>query len=185
MKIIAVLLSLAAAASVYAADGRVELINAKWGAGEKQCDATAFVAGRLREGKFLVLSPQNIGSLGDPAPMMPKELTANVKIQGQERTLTVGEYWAPIVIRTGDYPTTKDLTVYSATYGTGTEAKDLLDAVKLLVKENKTKEVDNNFAQTDPAPNKAKELIVFYSIGNCFRAMIVPEGKIFDPAGLK
>jgi len=179
------MLLLLAVVSVHAVAAPLELISAKWGAGDRQCDATAFAAGRLREGKFLVLSSQDAKELGDPAPMTPKVLTATIKVQGEERTLTVGEYSAPIIIRVGDYPATGELTIYSATYGSGDKSKDLREKVGQMIKENKTENVNNDFAGADPAPNKAKELVIVYSVDNCFRAMIVPEGKQFNPAGLK
>lgn len=179
------LLLFLSAATLCAAEAPLEIVSAKWGAGEKQCDAKAFVAGRLREGKFLVLSSQNAGSLGDPAPMTSKTLTVIVKIQGEERALSVGEYSTPVIIRVGDYPTTEKLTIYSATYGSGAKSQNLLETVKKLIEENRKVEVNNNLSGTDPAPNEAKELIVFYSIENCMRAMIVPEYQTFDPAGLK
>lgn len=185
MKIKMTFLSLAAAVSVCAADMPLEIISAKWGAGEKTCDAKAFAAGRLREGKFLVLSCRNAGSLGDPAPMKRKELTVTIRIQGEERTLRVGEYSAPIVVRVGNYPTTEKLTIYSATYGFGEKANNLLETVKRLCETNEKTVVGNQLVGTDPAPGKHKELIVFYSIGNCMRAMIVPEYQTFDPAQLK
>lgn len=173
------------AATLCAAEVPLEIVSAKWGAGDKQCDAKAFAAGRLREGKFLVLSSQNTGSLGDPAPMTPKTLTVTVKIQGEERVLSVGEYSVPVIVRVGNYPTTEKLTVYSATYGSGAKSRNLLESIRQLIEENKKVKVNNNLSGTDPAPNEAKELIVFYSIGNCMRAMIVPEYQTFDPAGLK
>lgn len=91
MKIKAIFLSLAAAASISAADTPLKIISAQRGAGEKQCDVKAFVAGRLREGKFPVLSCRNAGSLGDPASIKRKELTVAIKIHCM-KAMIVPEY---------------------------------------------------------------------------------------------
>ena len=187
MKLHTILAALFAALLVSAADLPLEVVRATWGAGDRKCDATAFVSGRLREGKFLVLSAKNATTiLGDPARMKTKELIATIRVNGEERTLSVGEYSAPIIVRTGgDYPVTEALTVYSATYGYGLKTADMLETVKTMMAEKKKAGVNNQFAGSDPAKNKPKELIVLYSVGNTLRALIVPEGKFFDPAEIR
>ena len=61
----------------------------------------------------------------------------------------------------------------------------MLKTVKTMMAEKKKAGVNNQFAGSDPAKNKPKELIVLYSVGNTLRALIVPEGKFFDPAEIR
>jgi hypothetical protein len=154
----------AAATKPSATGNRLEIIEARWGAGDQWADVKLTMQADICDGRYLAFV--NASWLGmDPALGAVKSLIVRYRIADENRTGTFKDW--QLVYLAADEPVGAQepgLVLLEAKYGAGRVWIDVLERLKPLVKENSLAVHVHRLVDVDPVPGRKKLLFVRYAV---------------------
>jgi len=160
---------------------RIEVVRAIWSAPMRRLDVRAYLQDLVDSGTR-TFTVSDLIAMGDPAPLVVKELKLEYEIGGERRTLTARD---PDTVRLGEpEEESKPIRIVSAHWGPPGEverSKDVTDQVRRIVASGTSSFLVATLAsEGDPAVNILKTLRVEYRVKGELRTASAVDSEVIS-----
>jgi hypothetical protein len=163
----------------------LRILSARYGEGFRANDVTQFLNNTIQNNTLRV--QVNTGSMGgDPAPGLAKNLQVQYEYNGVRNTVTVrdGEMLElPGNTASKDIPSSDNLQIESATYGTFGRNVDVTEVIRRAIQSNRVRLTVNDATMgANPSSSRNDELVVRYILnGQRFTKTVRERGSLDLP----